>query len=68
MACIRVLDRVSASLGLLPGGAATKFEPCRDVPFGGVMCALPALAQNGLFPHLSTCFPSLGGYYTPHCK
>ena len=64
MACTRVLDRVAASLGLLPGGAATQFEPCRDVPFGGVMCALPALAQNGLFRHLSTCFPSLGGYYT----
>jgi hypothetical protein len=64
MACTRVLDRVAASLGLLPGGAPTKFEPCRDVPLGGVMCALPALAQNGLFRHLSTCFPSLGGYYT----
>lgn len=64
MACTRVLDRVAASLGLLPGGAATQFEPCRDVPFGGVMCALPALAENGLFRHLSTCFPSLGGYYT----
>jgi len=64
MACTRVLDRVAASLGLLPGGAATHFEPCRDVPLGGVMCALPALAQNGLFRHLSTCFPSLGGYYT----
>ena len=64
MACTRVLDRVAASLGLLPGGAATQFQPCRDVPFGGVMCALPALAQNGLFRHLSTCFPSLGGYYT----
>ena len=64
MACTRVLDRVAASLGLLPGGAATQFEPCRDVPLGGVMCALPALAQNGLLRHLSTCFPSLGGYYT----
>ncbi|MCU0981586.1 MAG: hypothetical protein MUF25_20740 [Pirellulaceae bacterium] len=64
MACTRVLDRVAASLGLLPGGAATQFEACRDVPLGGVMCALPALAENGLFRHLSTCFPSLGGYYT----
>jgi transposase len=64
MACTRVLDRVAASLGLLPGGASTQFQPCRDVPLGGVMCALPALAQNGLFRHLSTCFPSLGGYYT----
>ena len=64
VACTRVLDRVAASLGLLPGGAATQFQACRDVPFGGVMCALPALAENGLFRHLSTCFPSLGGYYT----
>jgi transposase len=64
MACTRVCDRVAASLGLLPGGAATQFEPCRDVTFGGVMCALPALAQNGLFRHLDGCFTSLGGYYT----
>ncbi len=64
MACTRVLDRVAAALGLLPGGAATRFEPCRDVPLGGVMCALPALAQNGLFRHLDACFTSLGGYYT----
>jgi hypothetical protein len=64
VACTRVLDRVAAALGLLPGGAATRFEPCRDVPFGGVMCALPAVAQNGLFRHLDTCFTSLGGYYT----
>lgn len=64
VACTRVVDRVAASLGLLPGGAATQFEACRDVPFGGVMCALPALAENGLFRHLSTCFPSLSGYYT----
>ena len=60
----RLLDRVAASLGLLPGGAATQFEPCRDVAFGGVLCALPALAQNGLFRHLEACFTSLGGYYT----
>ena len=64
VACTRVLDRVAASVGLLPGGAATQFQPCRGVPLGGVMCTLPALAQNGLFRHLNTCFPSLGGYYT----
>ena len=64
VACTRVLDRVAASLGLLPGGAATQFEPCRDVAYGGVLCALPALAQNGLFRHLEACFTSLGGYYT----
>ena len=64
VACTRVLDRVSAALGLLPGGAATQFEPCRDVTFGGVLCALPALTENGLFRHLDQCFQSLGGYYT----
>ena len=64
VACTRVLDRVSAALGLLPGGAATQFEPCRDVAFGGVLCALPALTENGLFRHLDQCFQSLGGYYT----
>jgi len=64
IACTRVLDRVAASLGLLPGGAATQFEPSRDVAYGGVMCALPALAQNGLFRHLEASFMSLGGYYT----
>ncbi len=64
VACTRVVDRVSAALGLLPGGAPTQFEPCRDVAFGGVLCALPALTENGLFRHLEQCFTSLGGYYT----
>ena len=63
-ACTRVLDRVCAALGLLPGGAATQFEACRDVSCGGVLCALPALTQNGLFRHLEPCFTSLAGYYT----
>ena len=64
VACTRVLDRVKRALGLLPGGAATQFEPCRDVSFGGVLCALPALAENQPFRHLDQCFQSLGGYYT----
>lgn len=64
MACTRVLERTSAALGLLPRGAPTRFELCRDVSFGGVLCALPALTQNGLFRHLEKCFPVLGGYYT----
>jgi hypothetical protein len=49
---------------MLPGGAPTRFESCRDVSFGGVLCALPALEQNGLFRHLDQCFTPLGGYYT----
>ena len=48
----------------LPGGAQTQFEPCRDVSYGGVLCAIPALAQNGLFRHLQTTFPTLTGYYS----
>jgi transposase len=62
-ACTRPVERVAAALGLLDG-APTRFEACRDVTFGGVLCAAPALAQNGLFEHLDECFGSLGGYYT----
>lgn len=64
VACTRTLERVSAALGLLPGGAPTQFEHCRGVSFGGALCALPALSQNGLFNHIQEFFPTLGGYYT----
>ena len=64
MACTRLVERVGAAFGLLPGGAPTQFQSCRDVSFGGVLCAMPALAQNGLFRHLDQHFPSLSGYYT----
>jgi hypothetical protein len=52
-----------AAIGLLPGGASTEFQSCRDVSYGGVLCALPALAENGLFCHWET-LPVLSGYYT----
>jgi transposase len=64
VACTRPIERVLASLGKLPGGAPMQFESCRDVSYGGVLCALPALAENGLFRHLQTTFPTLTGYYT----
>jgi len=64
IACTRPIERVLASRGKLPGGAQTRFEPCRDVSYGGVLCAIPALAQNGLFRHLQTTFPTLTGYYS----
>jgi len=41
-ACTRPDERALAAFGLL-NGAPTHFETCRDVPFGGVLCALPAL-------------------------
>jgi hypothetical protein len=63
VACTRPEERVLAALGMLEG-APTRFEDCRDVCFGGVLCALPALAANGLFEHLEETFPSLDGYYT----
>ncbi|MEE8045213.1 MAG: hypothetical protein V3T49_00080, partial [Dehalococcoidia bacterium] len=64
VACTRPIERVLASLGKLPGGAPTEFESCRDVSYGGVLCALPALIENGLFRHLQSTFPTLTGYYT----
>ena len=63
VACTRPEERVLAAFGMLQG-ASTRFEDCRDVSFGGVLCALPALTANGLFDHLQKNFPVLGGYYT----
>jgi transposase/predicted nucleic acid-binding Zn-ribbon protein len=63
VACTRPEERVLAATGMLEG-APTRFENCRDVSFGGVLCALPALVANGLFEHLPKSFPSLKGYYT----
>jgi len=62
-ACTRPGERILAALGML-NGASTRFESCRDVSFGGVMCALPALVSNGLFRHVDACFKQLNGYYT----
>ena len=64
VACTRPTERVLAAMGKLPEGASTQFESCRDVSFGGVLCALPALIANGLFRHLEASFPTLTGYYT----
>ncbi len=62
-ACTRPDQRVLAAFGLLDG-APTRFETCRDVSFGGVLCALPALAANGLFRHIHDCLLKLRGYYS----
>ncbi len=62
LACTRPCERVLAAIGLLPGGVDTQFQLCRDVSYGGVLCALPALAENGLFRHLNS-LPVLSGYY-----
>jgi Transposase protein len=62
-ACTRPDERVLAAFGLLDS-APIRFEPCRDVSFGGVLCALPALAENGLFRHIHDCLKQLRGYYS----
>jgi hypothetical protein len=62
-ACTRPDERVLAAFGFL-NGASTQFETCRDVSFGGVLCALPALAGNGLFRHIDSCLQKLRGYYS----
>ena len=62
-ACTRPDLRALAAFGLLDG-APTRFETCRDVPFGGVLCALPALEANGLFRHVHDCLAKLRGYYS----
>ena len=62
-ACTRPDERALAAFGLL-AGASTQFETCRDVSFGGVLCALPALAANGLLQHIHDCLAKLRGYYS----
>ena len=61
--CTRPGERVATALGFL-SEAPTRFEPCRDVSFGGVLCALPALIASGLLRHINECFEELKGYYT----
>ena len=62
MGCTGPAERVFAASDRLPDGASTQFQLCRDVSYGGVLCALPALGENGLFGHLDS-LPLLSGYY-----
>lgn len=62
-ACTRVGERVLAAVGKLQG-ASVRFEVCRDVPYGGVLCALPALIANGLLDGIESHLNRLKGYYT----
>lgn len=61
-ACIRVGERVLASIGKCVG-AAVRFETCLDVPNGGVLCALPALLGNGLSGGVEEMLGKVKGYY-----
>lgn len=61
-ACTRPADRIMTAFGLLDG-AQTHFEACRDVPYGGVLCVLPALLSNGLLYGIEKTLGKLSGYY-----
>jgi len=60
--CIREAERVAAATGEIIC-AATQFEFCRDVSFGGLLCAIPALVANGLFDSVKKHFQLPKGYY-----
>ena len=62
-ACTRVVERTYASFGVCDG-APVIFEPCLDVPNGGVLCALPVLLSNGLLEGAEQLLGALKGYYT----
>jgi prepilin-type processing-associated H-X9-DG protein len=61
-ACTRIEDRVDAIFGF-GDGAVSRFEHCLDVPKGGVLCALPALLENGLLHGAERLLGKVGGYY-----
>ncbi len=61
-ACTRPEERMVAALGA-GDGASVRFEPCLDVPNGGVLCALPALLANGLLDGAEAVLGKLKGYY-----
>ena len=63
MGCTRVLDRVAAALGSLEA-APVEFEAAQDVPWGGVLWALPALLANGLLRHSPKYFHLPKGFYS----
>ena len=62
-ACTRVMERVFASFGW-SHEADMRFEPCLDVPHGGVLCALPALVSNGLLDGARRLLGKIKGYYS----
>lgn len=62
-ACTRVEERTFAAFGVCEG-APVRFEPCFDVPKGGVLCALPALLTNGILEGAEKLLGAVKGYYT----
>lgn len=62
-ACTRADERMAAAMGMA-GHAGTRFEPCDDVAFGGLLTGLPALCANGLLSGLDRHLSLPAGYYS----
>jgi len=62
-ACTRADERTAAAFGLVQS-AATRFEACSDVSFGGLLAGLPALCANGLFSGIDRHLKLPAGFYS----
>ena len=63
VACTRQEERALAAIGLMKI-AESRFEHCNDVTNAGVLIALPALVENGLYYEIDKCFTEFNGYYS----
>jgi hypothetical protein len=59
---VNVFERLSASIGDLRA-VNPQFQPALDVPYGGVLFALPALLVTGLLSKVDEHFRLPKGYY-----
>ncbi len=62
MGATNTLERLAASIGELQA-VEPKFTPALDIPYGGVLLALPALLTCGLLKEISSHFQLPKGYY-----
>ena len=64
-ACTRIDERFLAAMGGL-SGAKSLFQSSLSVPRGGVLCALPAMLENGLLMGVDKHLGAIHGYYTQY--
>ena len=62
MGTTNTLERLAASIGELQA-VEPRFTPALDIPYGGVLLALPALLTCGLLKEISSHFQLPKGYY-----
>ena len=60
--CTRPSDRALVSKGIFETDSI--FTDNKDIPFGGVLFAIPALLENGLLKYLNQYYQLDRGYYT----